>query len=303
MREGRPSTTAQGVALLRAIASLPSSPFPDVDDPLAGQLLDGPFRWMFEAVRRERRAAPWLRLSSSGLLDHVALRTATIDDAVRFAASRGAVQLVVLGAGLDARAFRMRELESVTVFEVDFPATQARKREHLRGRPPVAREVRFVSIDFEHESLHEKLALVGHDPELETVWIWEGVTPYLAPDATSSTLDVIGRRSAFNSTLIVSYVTPELVRLALGRTSRSLPVLMRSPLRALFSTVGEPIRGTIDSVALSDLIASRGFSLHADSGSRQWAEAHPVRGGLSRVEITERVAVAVRTSVDRRPLE
>ncbi len=37
-------------------------------------------------------------------------------------------QVVILGAGLDTRAWRMPGLDGVTVFEVDHPDTQRRKR-------------------------------------------------------------------------------------------------------------------------------------------------------------------------------
>ena len=294
MRDGRASTTAKAVAFFRAVASLPGSPFQDVDDPLASTLIDGPFRPVLEVLRRRPGAARWLRLISAGVLDHVALRTATIDDAVREAVERGAKQLVVLGAGLDARAFRMRELQNVIAYEVDFLATQSRKRARLSGLLPVAREARFVPVDFEHDSLGDRLASVGHEHDVPTVWIWEGVTPYLAPEATAATLEVIARRSAVRSTLVVSYVTPALVRIDLGGTTLGLPPSLFPGLRAAFSVLGEPVRGTLHPVDVANLLSRGGLTLRADSGSRDWATRHPVRGGVSRVEVMERLAIATK---------
>src|SRR5205085_8984638 len=67
-------------------------------------------------------------------------RTVAIDEAVRAAASP---QVVILGAGLDGRAWRMKELEGVTVFEVDHPDSQREKRARAASLTPMAREVGF----------------------------------------------------------------------------------------------------------------------------------------------------------------
>jgi transposase len=75
-------------------------------------------------------------------------RTRLIDDLVTHAlASCSIGQLVVLGAGFDARADRLPGLEEVTVFEVDHPATQQAKRQALAGIvSPPASHVRFVAL-------------------------------------------------------------------------------------------------------------------------------------------------------------
>src|SRR5262249_42880093 len=53
------------------------------------------------------------------------VRTVAIDDAVR---AVSAPQFVILGAGLDGRAWRMPELRDAVVFEVDHPDSQRDKR-------------------------------------------------------------------------------------------------------------------------------------------------------------------------------
>ena len=72
-------------------------------------------------------------------------RTVAIDEAVRDAASP---QVVILGAGLDGRAWRMSELADVTVFEVDHPDSQREKRARAAPLKQAARDVRFVPVDF-----------------------------------------------------------------------------------------------------------------------------------------------------------
>src|SRR5207244_12380639 len=110
-----------------------------------------------QAAREGKRS---LRLEMARVMaDTIALRTTAIDTAVRAAIATGATQLVILGAGYDGRAWRMREPAGVRVFEVDHPAKQSDKRAHLSELPPATAIVSFVSIDFERESLGTALKL------------------------------------------------------------------------------------------------------------------------------------------------
>lgn len=132
-------------------------------------------------------------------------RTVVIDDAVRAARNS---QLVVLGAGLDARAWRMTELSDVAVFEVDHPASQQDKRERADGLEPVAKSLTYVPVDFGRDALGAALAGAGHDSAVATTWVWEGVLPYLTQPEVDSTLAVVAGRSAPGSRLIATYPVP-----------------------------------------------------------------------------------------------
>ena len=118
-------------------------------------------------------------------------RTLAIDDAVR---DHGAAQVVVLGAGLDARAWRMPELAQATVFEVDHPASQRDKQRRLGDLAPTAQRVVPVAVDLEREPLRRPSRQAGFDPALETTWVWEGVVPYLTAEAVEATV-APGRRA------------------------------------------------------------------------------------------------------------
>ena len=72
------------------------------------------------------------------------------------AVNAGATQLVVLGAGLDTLAYRTPLAAGLRIFEVDFPATQARKREMLAAAAiAVPETLTYVGVDFERETLAE----------------------------------------------------------------------------------------------------------------------------------------------------
>jgi methyltransferase (TIGR00027 family) len=174
-------------------------------------------------------------------------RTVAIDDAVREVTSG---QVVILGAGLDGRAWRMPELRDAVVFEVDHPDSQRDKRARVGGLTQAAREVRFVPVDFQKDALGDALREAGHDAGRPTTWIWEGVVMYLTPDEVESTLATVAQRSAPESRLVVAYHSPALV-------SKIVGVFLR--------TIGEPFRSAFTAGAMRDLLAKHGFAVVRDS--------------------------------------
>jgi methyltransferase (TIGR00027 family) len=185
------------------------------------------------AVERARAGVPprgWAdRIEFETLNANAAVmvpRTVAIDDALR---ERSNPQLVVLGAGLDDRGWRMRELGNADVFEVDHPASQQDKRERSSGLRPAARSLHFVPVDFGRDPLGAALAAGGHQQGVATTWIWEGVVPYLSRVEVEATVRVIAERSATGSRVIVNYQVPS-VSAWLGRAvARGLAVLSHRP--------------------------------------------------------------------------
>jgi len=277
MREDKPSSTAAIVAGARA--AIDENPtIRDFADPFAERLLppwyaaqdDSPVRRSY--VRLVRRA---LRRGA-----HViGLRTVAIDEGIRSAPDTG--QVVILGAGLDARAWRMPELAESTVFEVDHPATQRYKRERVADFPELA-DHRFVSVDFEHDSLDARLAACGHRIDVPTVWIWEGVTMYLRLEAIEATLGTLSQRSAVDSRLLVTYLPPSAARRLVGIGTR------------LF---GEGFHSAFDPGQMNALLNRFGFDVELDESATEWHDHWALDGvrlslGFAAVE---RLATARRT--------
>jgi methyltransferase (TIGR00027 family) len=212
-------------------------------------------------------------------------RTVAIDEAVQALA---APQLVILGAGLDGRVWRMAELGGVEAFEVDHPASQRDKRERVGERPPLARSLRYVPVDFERDRLGDALAAAGHQPSVATTWLWEGVVPYLAKADVRSTVAVIAGRSAPGSCLIVNYQTPA-VSAVLGRlAARAMSAAARrhSPWR------DEPRRSSWTPNAFRDLLARHGFTVDRDDDLLTIARRLPMAIRQRRSLLNGRVATA-----------
>jgi len=273
----RPSRTAHFVALGRAIADAGVSHLSDFTDPTARVFLnDRGRRSLARATHAARVGSRSARLEMArGMADLIGLRTLAIDAAVRDAISDGAVQLVILGAGYDGRAWRMPDLSGVKVFEVDHPATQGDKRAHVSELPPTPGVVSFVSIDFERESLDAVLARAGHNRSLPTCWIWEGVVMYLTREAMRATLADIARRSASGSTLIVNYHT----------------VHRRWLARLLFKLIGEPQISAWTPEEMAADLRAVGFVIREDTGMADWN--HRFAAGKARVERASYMRIAI----------
>jgi methyltransferase (TIGR00027 family) len=274
MREGKPSFTAAAVAVARSVAGV---------DPLALALLDGPLAAVARVGRTGRAPAAVVNVATLGLVDHIELRTRAIDAALREGVEAGVRQLVVLGAGLDARAWRMPELAPVRVFEVDHPSTQGFKRARVGDRIPAAKDVRFVPVDFARDALGDALAAAGHDTAAPTFWLWEGVTMYLPPAATRATLASIAERSAQSSRVAVTYAT---------KSGTPLGPLALRVANLGFRLLGEQILGQMSAQTMRDELAAVGFRLLDDASPAAWAARHG-DGKRRLLVVEEHLAVAI----------
>jgi methyltransferase (TIGR00027 family) len=205
----------------------------------------------------------------------MALRTRAIDDAIETAVRNGAHQLVLLGAGLDARAWRMESLRDCAVFEVDHPSTQAYKRTRIGALQPLARALFFVDVDFERHDLAERLAAWGHDATEPSIFVWEGVTMYLTHEAIEATLSAVARVAIAGSVLAMTYQS--------GRQFATLALLTR--------LVGEPFRTRFEPEEVRRLLSGHGFSVTSDESDAEWGDRYLSQ----RIDLRmERLACAVR---------
>jgi methyltransferase (TIGR00027 family) len=105
-----------------------------------------------------------------GTLSSGVARTRFIDDRVCAALSDGVEQLVLLGAGFDSRPYRLGGCERITVFEVDHPATLARRQQVLASLRGSCAWVRSVPIDFDRDRIETVLAAAGYVADRPTLF-------------------------------------------------------------------------------------------------------------------------------------
>src|SRR5271169_1270262 len=156
MQEGKFSKTARRVAIRRAAHQLLDHPRV-LDDPLALRIIGSDAEEELRSNPKEDHAF------SRAFRAFMAARSRYAEDELAGAVGRGVRQYVVLGAGLDTFAYR-NPYQSLRVFEVDHPATQAWKREQLQAADiAIPSSLTFVPIDFERQTLADGLGQCGFD--------------------------------------------------------------------------------------------------------------------------------------------
>ncbi|MGO9149208.1 MAG: SAM-dependent methyltransferase [Acidimicrobiales bacterium] len=170
--------TAVGVAAVRAAETERAERL--FADPLAAGFVRA------AGPRRRRPDRPEGRHRHASLVAWVIVRTRFLDDLVLDACARGCRQVVILGAGLDARAFRLGWPDKPRVFEIDLPQVLEFKEQVVRDegwRPSCERII--VPVDLS-ENWSRPLCDAGFDAATPVVWLAEGLLAYLSPQASDS---------------------------------------------------------------------------------------------------------------------
>ncbi|WP_030081559.1 class I SAM-dependent methyltransferase [Streptomyces baarnensis] len=130
------------------------------------------------------------------------LRTRVLDDfLLRSAHAGNARQVVLLGAGLDSRAFRLDWPPGCVVFEVDREEVLAFKHQVLGGLSAVSKAARVpVPMDL-RDDWAGALPGAGFDPAAPSIWLVEGLLFYLPPAAETYLIDTVDRLSVAGSAL------------------------------------------------------------------------------------------------------
>lgn len=242
-------------------------------DPMTVTMAAGPMRELY------------LSELGSGTYGAQVMRTRYIDDAVNALVEGGIAQVVILGAGLDTRAFRLPVLAGATVLELDLPRTQQFKTQRLQGVHALAAEVKFIPTDFTKEPLDDVLRAAGLDRARPVLFVWEGVTQYLPEAAVRSTLACVGA-SAPGSALVFTYVRRSIIDGSAwdswsgGQRPRTDP--------------SEPWIFGVEPDEVPGLLATYGLSLIDDVGAKEFQTRYAEPLGR-RVELydVEHVALAV----------
>jgi methyltransferase (TIGR00027 family) len=177
-----------------------------VQDDLAYQFLPASLKALVTLTRWPPARALMFSLSerrASGIWGGVLCRKRYLDEKVLEAISAGITTVVILGAGLDTRAYRLAPLTDIHVFEADLPENIAYKRARLQqlyGGVPA--HVSLVPIDFDHEDLESALVSQGYQTGQRCLFVWEAVTQYLTEGGVRKTLCFlakaeVGSRMAF----------------------------------------------------------------------------------------------------------
>ena len=205
--------TAYGPMVLAAVEQNEPPGRRLVDDDLAELFLPAALRVLVGATRWGPARRLMIRASEftgPGLWANLACRKHFIDDKLKESLDH-VDAVVILGAGLDTRAYRVTRQVRIPVFEVDLPVNIAMKAKTVRrvlGEPPLS--VRLAPLDFEHDDLLTSLAEHGYHTDYRAFFVCEGVTQYLTEDGVRRTLEGL-RAAAPGSRLVFTYVRRDFI--------------------------------------------------------------------------------------------
>lgn len=182
----------------------------------------------------------------AGRLDVNAVRTRYFDEYLHAAARESGVrQIVVAGAGMDSRAYRMDWPDGVRYFEIDRPAVLDHKRERLRGATPAA-DRRPVPVDLASPSWPAALTAAGYDPGSPSAWLMEGLLNYVPEPGVHRLLSQVAGLTAPGSGVAADLVS-----------AAALTLPDRRPLLDVFAGWGCPWLFGCDTP--EDLFGQHGF--------------------------------------------
>jgi len=209
MKANTPSKTAQYMALYRAMESGRPKDRRLFTDPYAIHFLDPRLRLACRLAAfppAERLLYRYIQHRIPGALASGLARTRLIDELLETTVRQGIEQLIILGAGFDTRSLRLAYLQGFPVIEVDHPDTAQRKLQVLqRLAPTLPGNTRYLSIDFDRQSLEDLFRQQQVDLSRPTTLIWEGVTNYLCKEAIDAVI-ALAAKLAKGSFIIFTYV-------------------------------------------------------------------------------------------------
>lgn len=213
MADNGPAQTAFGPMVLAAVEQYEAPERRLVDDDLALAFLPAGLRGLVKATRLatlRRLMIGATERAGQGLWANLACRKRFIDETLDDALP-DIDAVVILGAGMDTRPYRLARRSDVPVYEVDLPVNIERKKAAVRrvlGEAPAS--VRLVPVDFERDDLAAELTRAGHRSGDRAFFVWEGVTQYLTADAVHATFEYL-RSAAPSSRLVFTYVRQDFI--------------------------------------------------------------------------------------------
>ena len=257
----RKDGTAQGVAKQRLIESLAKPDKRVIYDPYAKKFVLGASIIKLMG----HKFSVWLgEKIVPGLHEHLISRTRFIDDLIEKITLDKVEQYVILGAGYDSRAHRLKLPSGLKIFEVDQPEVQEIKRSKLPDEIANAENVTYVSIDFNYQSLKEQLLNAGFDQSKSTIFTLEGVSQYITREALNSTLRELALLTPnSNATFFMSYVNKLFIEdpeacfgMGYSKPEKAVKFITNGAAK-----VGEPWISFYSSREIEDLLSQNSFTL------------------------------------------
>jgi len=134
----------------------------------------------------------------------IEVRTRWVDDQIALGVGRGIRQVVIVAAGMDARAYRLIFPTGTRLFELDQPDVLQDKETKLTGIAPKC-ERYVVPVDLA-DDWPAALLRGGFDAEAQTLWLIEGLLVYLSADQVTYLFSLLDALSIPGSIVLFDVV-------------------------------------------------------------------------------------------------
>jgi methyltransferase (TIGR00027 family) len=269
VRPDRPSSSAEAVALARAHLHRAGV----IDDPYARRFLGRRRR----VLERALRVPPLIAYGRSATFAFLAARTRWFDEVVRTEIDAGIDQVVIVGAGHDARAWRL-DRPGVRWFEADHPATQRVKRARAPDGGPT-----YVPLDLREEPVDARLVEAGLDPGRPSIFVLEGLTMYLTPATCDRLFAQLAAVAGGGSTLAVQFSA------AGGGSVSPVSRAVATVIRTAWWCSGERTHRWADERLTEQMLAGAGWRVEETVRGDALARRHLAGAALDVAGVNDRV--------------
>ncbi len=252
--EFQPSETAMATVFMRALSWHDDREEIRGPDYLAEMFLTEDRKNALEVPK----AKEWVlkKKITPGMYEFIIARTAFFDHVVQQALKENISQIIFLGAGYDSRPYRFKDLiQDTKIFELDAQPTQQRKRGILhQASIAIPRQLVFVPINFQIDSLKEALLGAGFSRDQKALFVWEGVIYYLSAVIVDDTLSFIRSNSPAGSSICFDYASLSPIALSDSRARQ-----LREKRKSRYP--GEPTKFGIAQGQLASFLSDRGYDI------------------------------------------
>tara|TARA_Y100001978_G_C23619657_1_gene397826 strand:- start:68 stop:985 length:918 start_codon:yes stop_codon:yes gene_type:complete len=253
--------TAQAIAMHRLIETLAKENKRVISDSYANNFVFGGS--IFKMVGYKLNTFI-LKCIIPGLHEHLIARTKYLDEIVKKNIKNGIKQYVILAAGYDSRANRLKLPSDVNIFELDQSAVQKKKLAALDKIIPRSKKITYIAINFSKESITNKLSNSGFDSKKNTIFTLEGLSQYITKDAFSSTLKEISDLTKKTKTTIFFSYTDIVINQSpqhLFGKDYPNPKKIINRIKKIVNYLGEPWISFYSKNEIEKLLLKNGFKL------------------------------------------
>jgi methyltransferase (TIGR00027 family) len=208
--KNKSGNTAYGAAAFRLIEQYEPEDKRLFNDPVIYHLTNSVLRFILKSKFMRNYYVHLSDKMIPGIVGAQICRTKFIDEKTS-QVLKDVQQILILGAGLDTRALRIKGIEEKIIYEIDLPDVQEYKKQKLLkyyGKLPAM--VNYIPVDFNEMKTETALNSTSFDYDKRTLVILEAVIQYIKRDAVDEVFNFLSKLTN-NSYLIFTYVLHDVI--------------------------------------------------------------------------------------------